>query len=124
MKKAPGPEGISPRLLNVCRDQLAAPLTSLYNWSLKARKVPLALKESIVIPVPKKKTISCLNDYRPVALTSIVMKAFETLVLQFIKRSLPPGMDKYQFAYRSNRSTEDAVAIGLHHVLQHLEPSR
>jgi hypothetical protein len=31
--------------------------------------------------VPKKTTVTCLNDLRPVALTSHVMKVFERLVL-------------------------------------------
>jgi hypothetical protein len=32
-------------------------------------------------------------------------------------------MDPYQFAYRENRSTDDAIAITLHRVLSHLEPA-
>ncbi len=42
--------------------------------------VPTSFKKSIIIPVPKNNKPSCLNDYRPVALTSIVMKVFERLV--------------------------------------------
>lgn len=34
---------------------------------------------------------------------------------------LPASLVRYQFAYRRNRSTEDAVAIGLHTALLHLE---
>jgi hypothetical protein len=30
-----------------------------------------------IVPVPKKAKISKLNDYRPVALTSVIMKCFE-----------------------------------------------
>ena len=32
-------------------------------------------------------------------------------------------MDPHQFAYRANRSIDDAVALALHHILQHLESS-
>lgn len=38
-----------------------------------------------------------------------------------IKASLPPNLDPHQFAYRANRSTEDAIAAALHTVLSHLE---
>ncbi|XP_072539866.1 uncharacterized protein [Salminus brasiliensis] len=31
-----------------------------------------------IFPVPKKSTVSCLNDYRSVALTSIIMKCFKS----------------------------------------------
>ena len=37
----------------------------------------------MIIPVPKKRNITCLNDYRPVALTSVVMKVLERLVCRY-----------------------------------------
>lgn len=40
-------------------------------------------------PVPKKSTVSSLNDYLPVALAPIVMKCFERLVMMHIKTLLP-----------------------------------
>jgi len=51
-----------------------------------------------------------LNDYRPVALTLVVMKCFERLIKDYICADLPPAMDLLQFAYRPNRSTDDAVS--------------
>ena len=70
---------------------------------------------------PKKSKITGLNDYRPVALTSVVMKSFEKLVLAHLKDITGPLLDPLQFAYRANRSVDDAVNIGLHYVLQHLD---
>ncbi|KAI4896487.1 hypothetical protein NFI96_008190 [Prochilodus magdalenae] len=61
-----------------------------------------------IIPVPKKSIIASMNDYRPIALTPIVMKCSERLTLSHIKRSLPSTLDPHQFAYRANRSTDDA----------------
>ncbi|KAI3374116.1 hypothetical protein L3Q82_005935 [Scortum barcoo] len=49
------------------------------------------------------------------------MKCFERLVLAHLKTCLPPTLDPHQFAYRSNRSAEDAVSTVLHCVLSHLE---
>ena len=69
--KAAGPDGISPCLLKTCAAELAGVFTDIFNLSLIQRKVPSCFKQSIVIPIPKKNTVSCLNDYRPVALTSI-----------------------------------------------------
>ena len=34
---------------------------------------------------------------------------------------LPPYFDSYQFAYRERRSTDDAIAINVHELLQHAE---
>ncbi|KAK1802989.1 hypothetical protein P4O66_021528, partial [Electrophorus voltai] len=67
---------------------------------------------------------SSLNDYCPVALTSVVMKCFEKLVRDFITSSLPASMDPLQFAYRHNRSTDDAIAHLLHTTLTHLDKER
>ena len=76
---------------------------------------------SIISPVPKKSDPESLNDYRPVALTSCVMKCFEKLVLKFMNTLLPPCFDSYQFTYRERRSTDDAIAINVHDLLQHAE---
>ncbi|KAK1806797.1 hypothetical protein P4O66_005278 [Electrophorus voltai] len=65
--------------------------------------------------------VSCLNDYRPIALTSIIMKCFERLVMRHIKTQLPPSLDPLQFAYCSNRSTDDAISTTLHLALTHLD---
>ncbi|XP_070400499.1 uncharacterized protein [Nothobranchius furzeri] len=90
-------------------------------------KVPILIwcfKESIIVPVPKKPHPASLNDYRPVALTSVVMKCFERLVRDFIISSLPDTLDPLQFAYRPNRSTDDAICHLLHTSLTHLDTRR
>lgn len=70
---------------------------------------------------PQENCYHQLNDYRPVALTSTMMKCCEKLVLRHIKSSLPPTLDQHQFAYRANRSTEDTINTALHIALTHLE---
>ena len=121
IRKAPGPDGVSPSCLKVCADQLAPIFTRIFNRSLELCEVPSCFKRSTIIPVPKKPSITGLNDYRPVALTSVVMKSFERLVLSHLKVITGPLLDPLQFAYRANRSVEDAVNMGLHYILQHLD---
>ena len=62
-----------------------------------------------------------LNDFRPIALTSVVMQSFERLVLSHLKEITDPLLDLLQFAYRANRSVADAVNLALHYILQHLD---
>ncbi|XP_051555938.1 uncharacterized protein LOC127442139 [Myxocyprinus asiaticus] len=57
-----------------CANQLTPIFTQIFNRSLEQCEVPCCFKRSIIIPVPKKPKITALNDYRPVALTSVVMK--------------------------------------------------
>ncbi len=120
-RKAPGPDGVSPACLKSCADQLAPIFTQIFNRSLELCEVPSCFKRSTIIPVPKKPKMTGLNDYRPVALTSVVMKSFERLVLAYLKASTGPLLDPLQFAYRANRSVDDAVNMGLHFILQHLD---
>ncbi len=83
--------------------------------------VPTPFKKSVIIPVPKNSKPSCLNDYRPVALTSTVMKVFERLLKKHICSSIPATLDPLQFAYRPNRSTDDAISQVLHSSLTHID---
>ncbi len=112
---------MSPACLKICADQLAPIFTQIFNRSLELCEVPSCFKRSTIIPVPKKPKITGLNDYRPVALTSVAMKSFERLVLAYLKDITGPLLDPLQFAYRANRSVDDAVNMGLHYILQHLD---
>ncbi len=49
------------------------------------------------------------------------MKSFERLGLAYLKDTTGPLLDPLQFAYRANRSVDDAVNMGLHFILQHLD---
>ncbi|KAK3542272.1 hypothetical protein QTP86_021989 [Hemibagrus guttatus] len=92
---------------------------SLPDALLCSRRCPNVPKDHHHHLVPKKSPVSCLNDYCPLALTPIIMKCFERLVMRQIKDLLPP--DPMQFAFHPNRSTDDAISTTLHKSLTHLE---
>ncbi len=116
-----GSNNIHGRVLRDCAVELTDVFTDIFNISLSQAVVPTCFKATTIIPVPKKSSPSCFNDYHPVALTPILMKCFERLVMQHIKSGLPPSLDPFQFAYRSNRSTDDAIATALRPALTHLD---
>ncbi len=117
IRKAAGPD--TGRVLRSCTDQLAGLFTYIFNESLATSVVPTSFKKSVIIPVPKNSKPSCLNDYRPVALTSTVMKVFERLLKKHICSSIPATLDPLQCAYHPNRSTDDAISQVLHSSLTH-----
>uniref|UniRef100_A0A8L0DJB6 Reverse transcriptase domain-containing protein n=1 Tax=Oncorhynchus mykiss TaxID=8022 RepID=A0A8L0DJB6_ONCMY len=119
-RKAAGPDGIPSRALRACADQLAGVFTDIFHQSLSQSVVPTCFKRATIVPVPKKAKVTELNDYRPVALTSVIMKCFERLVKDHITSTLPDTLDSLQFAYRPNRSTDDAISTTLHTALTHL----
>ncbi|KAI2667009.1 hypothetical protein H4Q32_029347 [Labeo rohita] len=103
-RKVAGPDNITAKVFSGCADQLADVLTDIFNIS---------------IPVPKKSSVSCLNDYQPFTFTPIIMKCFERVVKRHIKSLLPPTLDTLQFTYCSKSSTD--IAITLHLARTHLE---
>ncbi|KAM9783540.1 uncharacterized protein ACBT44_021097 [Syngnathus typhle] len=107
--------------LKVCAEQLVPTFARIFNRSVELCEVPSWFKSSTIVPVAKKPAITGLNDYRPVALTSVVMKSFERLVLNHLKDVTGPLLDPLQFAYRANRSVDDVVNMGLHYILHHLD---
>ncbi|XP_051924258.1 uncharacterized protein LOC127602260 [Hippocampus zosterae] len=90
VRKAAGPDNIPGRVLRDCAEELTDVFTVIFNTSLSQAVVPTCLKATIIIPVPKKSSPSSYNDYRPVALTPILMKHFKRLVMQHIKSAPPP----------------------------------
>lgn len=55
------------------------------------------------------------------ALTSIVMKCLEKIIINHVKTEVSSVLDAFQFAYRSNRSTDDAAVTITHLINRHLE---
>ncbi len=120
-RKAIGPDRVAPSVLKTCAEQLEEVYTDIFNTTLSQESVPCICKSSIIVPLPKKTNATIMNDFRPVALTLVRMKCLEKLVLQHINSVVPDTVDPFQFAYRSNRSVDDVVALALHYVLQHLD---
>ncbi|KAI4895084.1 hypothetical protein NFI96_026219 [Prochilodus magdalenae] len=73
------------------------------------------------VRVPKKGRPSELNDFRPVALTSHVMKTLERLLLHLLRPQVQHTVDPLQFAYREKVGVEDAMLYLLHRAHSHLD---
>ncbi|KAI3371529.1 hypothetical protein L3Q82_024120 [Scortum barcoo] len=78
-------------------------------------------KTSCLVPVPKKSRPSDPADYRPVALTSHVMKVLERLVLAQLRPQVRKFLDPLQFAYQPHLGVDDAVIYLLQRAHMHLD---
>jgi hypothetical protein len=87
-------------LLRACADQLENVFTDIFNLSLSESVIPTCFKQKTIVPVPKNTKVTCLNDYRPIALQSVAMKCFERLVMPHINTIIPETLDPLQFVYR------------------------
>ena len=83
--------------------------------------MPALWKIGEIVPVQKKPLPKVDNDLRPVTLTAILAKYFERALLPKITTHTQPVMDKMQFAYQANRSTDDAIITLIHEIAQHLD---
>ncbi|KAK3546736.1 hypothetical protein QTP70_033528 [Hemibagrus guttatus] len=121
-RKAAGPDKIPGRVLRECAEQLADVFTDIFNISLSSAVVPTCLKTTI-IPMPKKSPLSCLNDYCPIALTPIIMKCFERLIMRQIKDLLPPSLDPFSIQHNHPSAPDrEAEPAGHQHLPLQLDP--
>ena len=123
-RKGPGPDGMSGRLLRNCGLFLSDIFSYIFRFSLSQMNAPLVWKESVIVPVAKIPSPKELNDFRPVALTSLVMKGFEKIVKRSLLGMSQSIIDPLQFAYQAGKGVEDATATLLDLVLGHLEGTK
>ncbi|KAI3360663.1 hypothetical protein L3Q82_002528 [Scortum barcoo] len=102
-------------------EELGEPLQRIFNLSLQIGRVPTLWKTSRIVPVPKKNRPSELNDFRPVALTSHLMKTLERLFLSLLRPQVQHAQDRLQFAYQPGVGVEDAILYLLHRAHSHLD---
>ena len=121
--KASGPDGISPRILKECASSLATPLVRLYRLCMVTKTFPTCWKLSLIHPIPKKGDKSDPSNYRPISLTSILAKVFESLLNSHFLSHLESLhlLSDHQYGFRKARSTGDILAYLSDIWLSHLK---
>ena len=77
---AAGPDGFPAILLKKCRKILAPPLANIWRKSLAEGIVPHNCKTAYISPIHKGQSRALPKNYRPVALTSHLVKVFEKVI--------------------------------------------
>ena len=101
-----GPDGFPAMLLKKCKDELSLPLCLLWKKSLEIGLVPIELKKCTITPIHKGGSRSLAANYRPVALTSHVIKIFEKVLRNHIVNHMNNNnlFNPNQHGFRSGRS--------------------
>ena len=95
-RKATGPDGISVFLLKTFAEELALAWCPILQLSVDSNRVPILWKTTYITPVPKKTCPKENNHYRPVALTSIVMKCLERIAACKLRLDIQDYLDPFQ----------------------------
>ena len=85
---APGPDGITPKLLKIAAHEISLPLKLIFELSLRLHQVPSTWKHTTVVPIFKKGVKGSSANYRPVSLTSIPCKILEAIIADSITAHL------------------------------------
>lgn len=103
---ASGPDGMAAIFLKKCKNSLCKTLFTLWRDCLDQGITPWKLKEGHIIPIHKGGHQGLAANYRPVALTSHLIKVFEKVVRNHLVKFLDTN-DKFnlnQHGFRIGRS--------------------
>ena len=115
INKATGPDNIPPWILRDFSHILSRPLAAIYNSSLREGVLPDLWKTATVVPLPKKHPPTVIEkDIRPISLTPIVAKTFESLVLRWVDAIITDKIDPKQFGCMKGTGTTDALIELMH----------
>ena len=114
--KAPGPDGLSARLLKESSSEIAPILTLVYNGSFANSTVPDDWRQANVAPVFKKCEKNDAANYRPVSLTCICCKTLEHIIVSNINKHLAfeSILADCQHGFRSQSSCETQLVQFYH----------
>jgi len=121
--KASRPDDVSPRILIELKDEICYPVAEIMKTSFESGIVPVDWKLANVTPIYKKGGKSCVENYRPVSLTSQVCKLFELIV----RDALTDHLDMHslirptQHGFRTGKSCLSNLLEFLDHVTNSLE---
>jgi len=107
--KASGQDLLSAEHCMYANDKLCVLLRLCFNSMIKHGHVPHAFSDTIIIPIVKDKKgcLADVNNYRPIALTSVVSKIFEKVMIVHLQEYLFTSDN--QFSFKSNHSTDLCV---------------
>ena len=119
--KSPGPDGICPALLQKGIELLRPILCKIFRACIALKYIPESWRQVRVtfIPKPGKDDYTEAKAYRPISLSSFLLKTLERLVDRYLRDGIMVAspLHRKQHAYQTGKSTETA----LHNVVLRIE---
>ena len=120
--KAAGPDRLPSRFLKEVANEIALPLSLIFQASLNQGAPPVVWKSAMVVPVFKKGSRSDPSNYRPISLTCICSKIFEHIIYSCLSNHLETYhiLQDQQHGFRHHRSCETQLITTIHDLAQSL----
>ena len=118
-----GPDGVPAIFLKMCKRSLSEPLEILFRCYLLTGIIPSILKEAFVIQIHKAGPRSNPANFRPVSLTSHIIKTMERIVRKTLVNHLEINqkLNPSQHGFRNRRSCLSQLLEHYDKVLSFLE---
>jgi ribonuclease HI len=110
--KSPGPDGIVPAELQHVSDYIAPWLHKLFTSCVNLAYIPMKWRDTRVVFIPKagKSSHTSAKDFRPISLSSFLLKTMERMLDCYLRRTIDPRLlSASQHAYTKGKSTETAL---------------
>jgi hypothetical protein len=115
-------QGISTKMVKIVGNEIAIPLSHIFNLSLTSGDFPTKLKLCRVIPIFKAGNALECDNYRPISLLSSISKILEKIVAHRLVNHLISNdlLYAHQYGFLPNRSTEHNLMQIMNYVSQAL----
>ena len=117
-KKAAGPDGFSPIVLQNLSQGYLNLVTLLYKMAVLTGYTPRAWRKMKVVFIPKsgKTDYGQAKSYRPITLSNFLLKGLERIMQWYITEQIVPEPLVSQHAYTAGRSTETALSDAVDYI--------
>ena len=86
--KAPGMDGLHPKVLKEMAEVISSPITEIFKRSFDTGSLPTNWLQAVITPIFKKGDKTDPSNYRPVSLTSVICKILERIIITHIIKHL------------------------------------
>ena len=106
-------------VLKRCKEELSYPIKLLWQDSIEKGKVPSFYKEQTFVPIHKKGSKAVAANYRPISLTSHVVKIFERVIRKKLVLYLEENnlLCANQHGFRAGKSCLSQLLLHIDNIL-------
>lgn len=96
-------------------------LTPFFNACALIQWFPIELLQTVLIPIPKTGDKEKIENYRGIAISSIITKLIDKLITRKLENNIESLLTDSQYGFRRNRSTVDCINDAIQFISEHMK---